>query len=56
MGDWFDVVFDVLYFLDHYFNATFMHDGLGIWMVHVGRFVLQFAQFGLVCSLGVLFG
>ena len=48
MGNWFGVVFDVLYFMDHSFNAIFMHDGLGIWMVHVGRFVLQFAQFGLV--------
>ena len=48
MGDWFGVMFDVLYFLDRSFNVIFMHDGLGIWMIRVGRFVLQFAQFGLV--------
>ena len=46
MGDWFGVMFNVLYFLNHSFNDISMHDGLGIWIVHVGRIVLQFAQFG----------
>ena len=37
MGDWFGVVLDVLYLLNHSFNAIFMHDGLWVygWFIWV---------------------
>ena len=43
MGDWIGVVCNVLFFMNHYAIAIFMHNGLGLWMVHMGRFVLHCA-------------
>ena len=44
----FGVLCNVLYLLDHVFNAIIMPNVLDLWMVHVGRFALKFAHFGLI--------
>ena len=48
MGDWIGVVCNVLCFMNHFVTAIFMHNGLDLWMLHVGRFALKFAHFGLI--------
>ena len=43
VGDWIGVVCNVLFFMNHYAISIFMHNGLGLWMVHMGSFVLHCA-------------